>query len=240
MKFLLNQYNDFIVEIFSIYHFLLILLTFLFVILIINNKELFINIKNKEKRKLQILLAFILIINWIIRRGSFIYYGVYNWQYHLDINFCNFTNILFLIYCLTNNKKIYNISFYMSFIGPLIAIIIPSVNLSPLNYSFYSYIIIHHLIFIFNIMFMYIENIKFNEKEYNKTIIFLIIYFSIIKIFNLVLKTTYNNATSFVNENLNINFILNNQILTAIIYILIIFILLNVGKLFLRIFNEKN
>jgi len=128
----------------------------------------------------------------------------------------------------------------MSFIGPLIAIIIPSVNLSPLNYSFYSYIIIHHLIFIFNIMFMYIENIKFNEKEYNKTIIFLIIYFSIIKIFNLVLKTTYNNATSFVNENLNINFILNNQILTAIIYILIIFILLNVGKLFLRIFNEKN
>lgn len=179
-RFLLNQNTNLIISIFSKYHIGLIILTFLLVCLIINNKEKFINMNEKKKKVLRYTLAGILIINFILRRGSFIYYGVYNWKYHLDINFCNFTSIMFLTYSLTGNKKIYEICYYMAFIGPFVSILCPSVNFSPLNYSFYSFIILHHIIFIFNIMFMYAEKLEYKKNALKKIIIFLVIYFSAI------------------------------------------------------------
>lgn len=198
--FLLNQHTNLIISIFSKYHIGLIILTFLLVCLIINNKEKFINMNEKKKKVSRYTLAGILIINFILRRGSFIYYGVYNWKYHLDINFCNFTSIMFLTYSLTGNKKIYEICYYMAFIGPFASILCPSVNFSPLNYSFYSFIILHHTIFIFNIMFMYAEKLEYKKNALKKIIIFLVIYFSTIYLFDFIFNTTYNMPNSFLNK----------------------------------------
>jgi len=210
-NFLLNQNYDLTIELFSKYHLLLILITFLICALIINNKELFVRMSYKKKKLTRIILAILLIINFVIRRGSFLYFDVYNWRYHLDINFCNFTSIMFIIYGLTGNNKIYNICFYMAFIGPLMAIVFPSVNLAPLNYSFYSFVILHHVVFIFNIMFMYIEKKEYKRSDAIKAIIFLGIYHLIIYIFNIFCGTNYNETLSFVN-----NSIQNNRLIIAL------------------------
>lgn len=199
-SFFLNQNKNLFISLFSKYHISLIILTFLIVCLIINNKEKFLNINDKNKKILRYTLAGILIINFILRRGSFIYYGVYNWKYHLDINFCNFTSIMYLIYSLTGNKKIYEICYYMAFIGPFSSILCPSVDFSPLNYSFYSFIILHHIIFIFNIMFMYTEKLEYKKNALKKIIIFLVIYFSTIYLFDFIFNTTYNMPNSFLNK----------------------------------------
>lgn len=238
-NFFLNHQNDFVVEIFSIYHFLFILLVFLFVCLVINNKEKFINLEKSKQKKLRYILFFILLINFILRRGSFIYYDVYNYKFHLDINFCNFTSILFMIYCITGNKKIYTICYYMTFVGPLLSILFPSVNISPLNYSFYSFIILHHLIFIFNIMFMYMENLKYNKNAFIKVIIFIFIYLIVTWIFNLFFKTTYNSPLTFISNSLNeiIPFYSLNQFEAIIVMYVVIMICLFVGKGFMKILN---
>jgi len=241
-NFFLNQSNDFVIELFSIYHFLFILVTFLLILLIILDKVKFKTLNIKYKRLLRYSLAIILLINFILRRGSFVYYGAYNWKLHLDINFCNFTSIVFFIYCITGYKKLYPICFYFSFIGPLLSIMLPSSNLSPLNYSFYSFIILHHIIFIFNIIFMYCENYKYNKKDLLKTILFLIIYITVIYIFNCFMNTNYNMPLTFVNINiLNsslLRFILNVQYIEYIVMFLMISFLLFAGKIFLKYFNK--
>ena len=241
-NFFLNQNNDFVIELFSISHIFFIFVTFLLVLLIIIDREKFLNLKDNKKKILRYTLTTILLINFILRRGSFVYYGVYNWKLHLDINFCNFTSILFFIYCITGYKKLYPICFYFSFIGPLLSIIIPSSNLSPLNYSFYSFIILHHIIFIFNAMFMYFENYKYNKKDLLKTILFLIIYITVIYIINCFMNTNYNMPLTFVNINiLNsslLKFILNIQYIEYIVMFLLISFLLFAGKLFLKYFNK--
>ena len=244
MDFLLNQSNGFKIEIFSKYHFLLILLTLLFVLWVIVSKEKFINMNTKVKKSIKLTLAIILIVNWIIRRGSFIYYGVYNWHNHLDINFCNFTSIMFLIYCLTGNKKLYTICYYMAFIGPLIAILIPSVTLKPLNYSFYSFIILHHLVFIFNFMFLYMENYKYRKEDLKNTSIFLIVYFLGIYIFNIFTGTKYNMPMGFVNNQIEntvfIKFLSFSNLTLFFSLIFVVIFLMLVAKKILKILNNND
>jgi len=241
--FFLNNNKNLIISIFSDYHIALIILTFLIICLVINNRNIFINMDIKNKKRIRHSLAIILLINLVLRRGSFIYYGVYDWHYHLDINVCNFTSILFIIYGLTGYKKIYNLCFYMCFIGPLLSILLPSVNLSPLNYSFYSFVIIHHVIFIYNIIFMFNENLKIEKNNIKNVILFLIIYFFIIYIFNLIFKTTYNMPLTFLNNDIeNIDIFSKILTITNIEYFimigLIIFLIMFATKI-LKIFNYK-
>lgn len=242
-KFFLNLNNKFIIEIFSIGHFLLITLTLISISLIIKNRAKLKNISNKTKCFIRFFLCLILLLNLFLRRGSFIYYGVYNWKLHLDINFCNFTSLMFLIYGLTGSKKIYNICYYMAFVGPLISILFPSVDISPLNYSFYSFIIIHHVIFIFNYIFMFVEDIKFDKHRFINILIFLSIYFFSVYMFNIIFNSSYNMLDSLININIEnisfINFILSSNILSFLFFGIGVLLLLYIGILNLKIFESK-
>jgi len=242
MKFFINQNNDVLIPIFSKYHFIIILLTFLFVTLVILNKDKIKNLDCNKKRKIRLLLAVILIFNLVIRRGSFLYFGVYNWKYHLDINFCNFTSLLFVIYGISGNKKIYNIAYYMAFVGPLLSILIPSASMKPLNYSFYSYLVIHHVIFVFNFIFMFMENKKYDKKDFIHTMWFVIMYFVSTYIFNYFMQTEYNMPLTFFNDIFLTNGIINNLTYNNIfvfgIFIIVIFTMLSIGKYNLKQLNK--
>ena len=237
-RFLLNLNDGYNIEIFGISHICLILLTIIAIIIIVKNKYTISSFSNVTKRTIRLFLAAILLINLFIRRGSFIYYGVYSWQVHLDINFCNFTSLLFLIYSLSGNKKIYSLCFYMAFIGPLMAILFPSVNISPLNYSFYSYLIIHHLIFVVNFIFLFTENLSYSKEDFYHVSGFLIIYFLIIKLFNLLFQTTYNELGDLINIKLTTNFfidyICSNFLTTNLVFYLFVILLLLLGRKILR------
>lgn len=243
INFFLNRNNEFKIEIFSIYHILLICLTLLIIILIIINKNKFINLNEKKKKNIRLSLAIIIILNFILRRGSFIYFGVYDWRYHLDINFCNFTSIMFLIYSFSGNKKIYNICYYMAFIGPLLSILFPSVNINPYNYSFYSFLILHYVVFIYNYIFMYMENLIFDFNKFLKVFKFLILYFLTIYFFDYLAGTNYNVLDSFININITnikfVHFIISNFIIEVVFSIFLFLLMLFVGILNLKFFNNK-
>ena len=165
-----NNYNYGKIELFSIGHIIMVLITILFSIYVLKNNNKISNLNTKQVQNIRVILASILIINMIVRRGSYIYFGYYDWHYNLDINFCNFTSILFLIYLLTSNKKIYNYCYYMIFVGPLLSIILPSTNLYLSNYSFYSFLIIHHLLFVSNLIFMCIEKKDYLRNDFYNVI----------------------------------------------------------------------
>jgi len=242
-EFLLNFNNNYSITLFSAPHIGLMLITFLLLIFVIYNKNRLKDLSTKTKKIIRYTFGFILLLNMTIRRGSFIYYGVYDWHYHLDINFCNFTSILFMIYCFTGNKKILNVCYHMAFIGPLLAIILPSYNLVPLGYSFYSFIIIHHLLFVFGFIFLFFEEIDWNKKQMIKVIEFLSIYYSVIFVFDHCFNVTYNYPLTFVNASITkisfISYLANNNIIVFIIYFIVLFSLLLLGNITLKKLTKK-
>lgn len=242
-RFFLNN-NEASIYIFSYWHFIFILVTFLIVLLIVKNRKKIYELKESTKKRIRLSLALLLIINFMLRRGSFILYNVYDWKTHLDIGFCNFTWIMFLIYSLTGSKKIYNACFYMAFIGPLLSIMIPSVNISPLNYSFYSFIIIHHIIFIYNFIFLFFEKPKYNKQDYFESIIFIICYFILLSIFNSVFNVDYNKPHMFINNNLWSNqlivYLFSLKFIPYIIEYLIVFFQIIIAKKIVIYFSKHD
>lgn len=218
-EFFLNQNDDMLIEPFSIMHFILILMTILIMLLIYKKKDK-INLKTSR-----IILAVILLINIVLRRGSFIYYGVYDYHYHLDINFCNFTAILMLIYSLTGNKKLYKYCYYMVFIGPLLSILFPCLTFSLKNYSFYSFLILHYILFIFNFIFYLKEDILFSKENLIKVIKFIIGYFITVYIIDYLFKFDYNMIDTFINMDIFIINYLRNYGLIISYFIMIITII---------------
>jgi len=242
-KFFLNYNSGYTIKIFSVEYFFMVFLVLLLLILIIKNKEKFTNMSKNSKKKLRIAFGIVLLINLILRRGSAIYYNVYDWRYDLDLGVCNFNSILMMIYCFTGSKQIYKISFYLTFVGPLNSILLPCMNLNPLNYSCYSFIIIHHLLFVFNVIFMYNEGIHYRKKEFVLFCIFIFIYLIITFRMNSLYNIAYNLPEAFVHNTLKnkgvIYAILSNKALTFAVFLGYIYVFSNIGKLFLKNFNKS-
>lgn len=240
-NFLLNSNEKYIIKLFGFWHIFLMLFILCVVYFIVKNKSKLINLNSKKKKKIRIVFTIILILNLFIRRGAFLIYNVYDFHFHLDINICNFLNIIYIIYGLTGNSKIYPICFYLSFVGPFIAILFPCINFSVLNYSYYSFLITHHFVFIFNFIFLYFENYKYISKDFKNIFLFLTIYFFIVYCFNYIFNTSYLLPFEFVNNDLLtngfINYIYHSRILIYFIYFSFIFSLLFLSRSILKKIN---
>lgn len=232
-QFFLNQNDDMLIEPFGIIHLILIIITFLIMLIIYKKREKM-NLKTSR-----IILSVILVINLILRRGSFIYYKVYDYHNHLDINFCNFTALLMLTYSLTGNKKLYKYCYYMVFIGPLLSMLFPCITFSLKNYSFYSFLILHHVLFIFNFVFYLKEDILFSKEDLIKVIKFIFGYFIIVYLIDILFKFDYNMIDTFINQDIFIiNYLRNYGLIVSYLIMIIVIILL--VKLASFILMKKN
>ena len=225
--FLLNYNYGLDFNFLSFVYIVLIIITIFCLIKITKHIEMIRKIKNKKAIRILFLIVM------AIRRLSFVFYGVYDWHHHLDINFCSMTNIIFVIYCFTGNIKIYKLCYYMIFSGPLMAIIFPSVNVSINNYSFFSFVVMHHLIFIINYIFLIFNNMKFSKKDFIISYIFIVLFVGFTYIFNFICDTNYNTLSSFLSFRFNMipffHNIANNPFLSNIFLVLINYIFLYIG-----------
>ena len=230
-NYFLNYNQGLNYSFFSPIYFILIIILFLIIKKINSNKIKIKNIKNIKYIRIIIGLFFIVVM--LLRRLSFILFGVYNWKYHLDINFCSMTNIIFIIYCFTGNKTIYKLCYYLIFSGPLLAIICPSINTSIFNYSFVCFIIMHHVIFVLNYIFLVYNNLKFNYRDILKSYVFIIIFVNFTYLFNFLFNTNYNTLNSFLNKEIDKIFlfknITNNDFISNLFLVFINFIFLYIG-----------
>lgn len=249
-NFFLNMNHSFLnFYAFSFTHVLLLIITFILSVSILYNSEKLKNIKEPIKKKIRIAFGIFLIVCFLLRRGSFIYYDVYDWKYHLDLGFCNMTNILFIIYCLSGNKKIYNICYYCAFCGPLLSILLPVVDIGVNNYSFLNFVAIHNVVFSMNLVFAIFEKTKFSTKNKYIAHIFMIVYVLGCYGFNIMFNTRYNYLSEFVIGKLKqydyILGIINNVFLNIVVLLFVSVVMISIGETVLKLLeigvgkNEK-
>lgn len=242
-EFFLNQNTClFSFKMFNMIHFISVAIVLVLLLLIVYNKDKISKVKNKTL--IRILFGFFLIVIYILRRGSFVYYSIYNWRYHLSLGFCNMTNILFIIYCLSGNKKIYNLCYYFAFCGPLLSILFPVINIGINNYSFINFLMIHHVIFLMNVVFAIFESKKPIKKDLINAYVYGVLYIIITHIFNHIMGTNYNELNQFIANSLQQNslviFMVENKFINYSILFLIGLVFVIFGHYVLKILNLRS
>ena len=185
-------------------------------------------IKFKPAKKIKFSMFLILFLNMTIYYGSYIYYGIYNWKVHLPLHFCFIAGILFMIYLLTNNRKLYKIIFPLTFIGPLPAIFYPDLSSSLDYFVFYQYFISHHLLMIFSYFILYLDDFTITNKDTINTFILANIIFVTMAIFNQIFQTNYIMSNKLPDFILELYPVLKNiwpPIILEIIGIIVLFLI---------------
>lgn len=162
-EFFLDETVGIPFHLFGIIHFGCLFVLALLFVLIYKNRQKIKKIKNKKRVKL--IMFIILMSNMVIWYGSYIYYGVYDIKVHLPLHFCFIAGNLFMIYLLTGYRKLYEVAFFFTFVGPLPAVIFPDLVSSFDSFIFYQYFISHHLLMVFSYFILYMDNFTITYKH---------------------------------------------------------------------------
>ncbi len=177
-------------ELFGSIHIFISLLTILIIYLIYINKE-----KLKLIKYQNIIfrygIAILMFLNMAIYYGHKIVNNTYNYKVHLPLHLCFFGGYLFMYTLVTNNKKLFKSVYFLSFIGPLPAIIFPDLTVGFDRFQFWQFVISHHVFLIASLYCLYVLEWKVNKKDIKNSFILANAYLIAIIIFNNIFDTNY-------------------------------------------------
>lgn len=164
----------------------------------------------KVKKIFKKTVAVVMLLNMVIYYGSYLYYGVYDWHVHLPLHFCFISGNLFIIAMLFDLPKLYRITYFFAFMGPLPAIIWPDIGGGLDRFIFYQYVISHHIFLLASVFIYYADQPKMDKKDIRNAFLTAQIIFIIMIIFNAIFKTNYVMSKSLPEHFLNIYPFLKN------------------------------
>lgn len=147
--------------------------------------------KNKYKEKILKVSAIILLVNMIIYTFGNLYYGSFDYKEMLPFHLCFITNYMFIIAILFKKHSLLKYTLFMSFIGPIPAILWPNLVSTIDNFNFWQLIISHHFFICVSLYSYYALNYKIVFKDFVKLFIILNILLAIVTPFNYFFDTNY-------------------------------------------------
>ena len=194
-----TEYGGFKFNLFSEIHIACIAFVIISIFCIFKFKDELIKFGNY--RKIQIGMAIIMFLNFVIYYGSKINLGIYDWKIHLPLHFCFITGFMFMYILLTNNKNdFYRIIYFCTFIGPIPAILLPDITQSFNRYIFWQFFISHHIMLIFSVYSLVIFRYRVSKKDIFLTYIVGHIFIILINILNNTCGTNYVMLTNLPNH----------------------------------------
>lgn len=190
-EFFLDEKIGIPFHLFDMIHFGCLLTLIVSLYLIYRNRHKIQKIAIHKKNKIRLYMFVILFFNMFLYYGSYLYYGVYDIRVHLPLHFCFIAGILFMIYLITKWKNLYHIVFFLTFIGPLPAVIYPDLVSSFDSFIFYQYFISHHLLMIFSYGILYMDDHHITLNSAFWTYIWGNVIFITMMIVNFIFKTNY-------------------------------------------------
>ncbi|MEG0825839.1 MAG: TIGR02206 family membrane protein [Bacilli bacterium] len=179
-----------LLETFGIVHLICILIVVIGIVFIVINRKKIYSLSDKTKRKITIFLIAIMFLNMSIYYLSEIIYGTYDYKTNLPFHFCFISGYLFMYAWFFKKKSLIKITYFLGYIGPLVAIIWPDVY-PPNSFVFYQFFISHHLFLCGNLFLYYAYNYKIEKKDVIRTFVFINAVFIFMCGFNYIFKTNY-------------------------------------------------
>lgn len=147
--------------------------------------------KWKHKENVRYIMAAVFFVNMAVYYLNYIIQGVYNWKVHLPLHLCFITGYIFMYILITNNKKLYKIVYFFTFIGPLPAMIWPDMKFGADNFVFYQFIISHHLLLLTSLYCLFVLDYDVKKSDIPKAFLCGNILVLIMFCFNSIFDTNY-------------------------------------------------
>ena len=170
--------------------FLMAFVVFCCLIIYLNREKIY-NLNLNLKNNLTKIVAFILLSNMLILYLSQFLYHNFDYKTMLPFHLCYIANYFYVYVILFRKNNLYKYIYFLSFLGPIPAIIFFDVPSIWESFNFYLYLISHHFLVIASFFTFYMYPKKINKKDISKLIIILNFLYLVMSIFNYYFNINY-------------------------------------------------
>ena len=172
-------------------HLFLMALVLIGLIIVYLNRKRIYQLSKNVKRKIVVVFTIILLINMLTLYISSFYYQTFDYKTMLPLHLCYLSNYFYIFAVLLKKENWYFYIYFLSFLGPIPAIIFFDVPSCWESFNFYLYVISHHLLVFMGLFTFYLYPKRINWKHLVKLFIALNILYFLMKIFNIYFDTNY-------------------------------------------------
>ncbi len=190
-EFFVNETPKFLFKQFGLIHNIFTIIPIIVLIIIYINRNKIAKIPKEKSKKILKIAAIILLLNMIIFTIGFLYYGVFDYKKHLPFHLCFIANYMFMYGILFEKEWILKYTIFLSFIGPIPAILWPDMISTIDNFEWWQYVISHHFFISISFFSYYALGYKVELKNYIKVFILTNMLMFIMYPFNLIFDTNY-------------------------------------------------
>lgn len=190
-EFMVDERPEMPFEQFGTLHLICLIFTLIVLVIIFFYRGRIRKIDRKTILTILYIAASIMLLNQTIRYITLFYYGKFDFNDHLPIHLCYLSGFLFMFAILFKKHNLLKYTYFLSFVGPLPAIVWPGLVSTLDSFVFYNYTISHHF-FLMSSFFAFFA-LKIKIKYIDVIILFVVtnmIFFATIG-FNNVFGTNY-------------------------------------------------
>ncbi len=176
-------------NLFTLPHILLLVLTAAAAVLLYLNRDRLKQWRHKES--LRYIMAAVFFVNMLALYLFFILKGVYTWKLHLPLHLCFISGYLFMYVLVTGNRKLFKAVYFFTWVGPLPAMIWPNTPTRLDRFLSYQFFISHHLLLLMGLYCLFVLEYKIERRDIGKAFLLGNIIFIAVFIFNQLFGTNY-------------------------------------------------
>ena len=177
-------------HLFGFWHILMTLVMLLSIVLIYKNRMKIRKWKYHDK-PVRYFIAIFMFLNMVVYYVPMVIFGTWDYHVHLPLHLCFISGGLFMITMLSNNQKLFKLVYYLSFLGPLPAILFPDLTCGPDRFIFWQFFISHHFFLTASLYTLFVLDYKIEKDDVKFAFLGALTIFMIMFVFNHIFGTNY-------------------------------------------------
>lgn len=178
-------------KMFGFIHWTCILFVVIGLILIFINRNKISAINENTKKKILKITATIMLINMIVYNIAPHVFGYFDYKVHLPFQLCFIAGYMFMYGILCDKEWILKLTLFLSFIGPIPAILWADMPSTFDDFNFWKYFISHHIFILASFFSYFALNYRIYKKDIIKAFIFTNCLVLIMMPFNHIFNMNY-------------------------------------------------
>lgn len=177
-------------RLFGFWHIIMTLVMLGAIYLIYHNREAIRKWKYYDK-PVRIFIAVFMFLNMVVYYVPMVMMGTWDYHVHLPLHLCFISGGIFMVTMLLGSRKLFKFVYFLSFLGPLPAILFPDLTCGPDRFIFWQFFISHHFFLTASLYTLFVLDYKIEKSDLPKAFIGSLAIFGMMFIFNQIFHTNY-------------------------------------------------
>lgn len=145
----------------------------------------------RHRETVRVTMAWVLLLNMAAYYAMLWIKGTFDWRLNLPFHLCFLTNFLMIYVLMTGNRRLFQLVYFFTWIGPLPAMLWPNTPVQFDSFLAYNFFISHHLMLLTGLYCLYVLDYTVERRDAFRAFLFGNAIFLCIFTFNSVFGTNY-------------------------------------------------